>query len=87
MNFRNGFSAAVAEEYCALFNFTGIRLDMAIREFLSRFCLIGESQERARIVEHFANRYHQCNPTLFKSAGLYSNYCFFRISVHAKNNN
>uniref|UniRef100_A0A915C8F8 Uncharacterized protein n=2 Tax=Parascaris univalens TaxID=6257 RepID=A0A915C8F8_PARUN len=64
----NDFGVAVADEYCALFNFLGIRLDVAIREFLSRFCLIGETQERARILEHFAKRYHQCNPTLFHSA-------------------
>ncbi|KHN88081.1 PH and SEC7 domain-containing protein 3 [Toxocara canis] len=64
----NDFGVAVADEYCALFNFLGVRLDVAIRDFLSRFCLTGESQERARIIEHFAKRYHQCNPTLFDSS-------------------
>lgn len=83
-NCRNDFGVAVADEYCALFNFLGIRLDVAIREFLSRFCLIGETQERARILEHFAKRYHQCNPTLFHSAGLlylnfrdFGTFCYF----------
>ncbi|VDD88070.1 unnamed protein product, partial [Enterobius vermicularis] len=65
----NDFGRMVSEEYCGLFNFSGIRLDAAIREFLSRFCLIGESQERTRIIEHFGNRYFQCNPTLFSSPG------------------
>ncbi|VDK58730.1 unnamed protein product [Anisakis simplex] len=64
----NEFGLAVADEYCGLFNFLGIRLDVAIREFLSRFCLTGETQQRTRIIEHFAKRYHQCNPTLFTSA-------------------
>ncbi|VDN01056.1 unnamed protein product [Thelazia callipaeda] len=63
----NEFGISVAEEYCTLFNFSGIRLDAALRDFLSRFFLTGETQERARIIEHFAKRYHECNPTLFKS--------------------
>uniref|UniRef100_A0A915PYP6 Uncharacterized protein n=1 Tax=Setaria digitata TaxID=48799 RepID=A0A915PYP6_9BILA len=63
----NEYGISVAEEYCALFNFSGIRLDAALRDFLSRFCLTGETQERTRIIEHFARRYHECNPTLFKS--------------------
>uniref|UniRef100_A0A0N5ARG8 SEC7 domain-containing protein n=1 Tax=Syphacia muris TaxID=451379 RepID=A0A0N5ARG8_9BILA len=63
----NEFGRMVSEEYCAAFNFSGIRLDAALRDFLSRFCLIGESQERTRIIEHFATRYFQCNPTLFSS--------------------
>ncbi|EJW85264.1 Sec7 domain-containing protein [Wuchereria bancrofti] len=64
----NEFGISVAEEYCALFNFSGIRLDAALRDFLSRFCLTGETQERTRVTEHFAKRYYECNPTLFKSA-------------------
>ncbi|KAL3982265.1 hypothetical protein ACH3XW_46500 [Acanthocheilonema viteae] len=64
---KNEFCISVAEEYCALFNFSGIRLDAALRDFLSRFCLTGETQERTRIIEHFAKRYYECNPTLFRS--------------------
>ncbi|CAG9533021.1 unnamed protein product [Cercopithifilaria johnstoni] len=63
----NEFGISVAEEYCALFNFSGIRLDAALRDFLSRFCLTGETQERTRITEHFAKRYYECNPTLFRN--------------------
>ncbi|KAM3726136.1 PH and SEC7 domain-containing protein [Dirofilaria immitis] len=59
---------SVAEEYCSLFNFSGIRLDAALRDFLSRFCLTGGTQERTRITEYFAKRYYECNPTLFKNA-------------------
>uniref|UniRef100_A0A8R1XVW0 PH and SEC7 domain-containing protein 3 n=1 Tax=Onchocerca volvulus TaxID=6282 RepID=A0A8R1XVW0_ONCVO len=64
----NEFGISVAEEYCALFNFSGIRLDAALRDFLSRFCLLGGTQERTHIIEHFAKRYYECNPTLFRSA-------------------
>ncbi|VDP13127.1 unnamed protein product [Onchocerca flexuosa] len=64
----NEFGKSVAEEYCALFNFSGIRLDAALRDFLSRFCLTGGTQERTHITEHFAKRYYECNPTLFRSA-------------------
>ncbi|MFH4973932.1 hypothetical protein AB6A40_000641 [Gnathostoma spinigerum] len=63
----NDFGRAVAEEYCALFNFTGVRIDAAMRDFLSCFCLTGDSQERSRIMEHFAKRYYNCNPTVFKN--------------------
>ena len=50
------FSLKVTAEYLGLFNFAGIRLDAALREFLDHVCLTGESSERARILLHFANR-------------------------------
>lgn len=62
------FSLKVTAEYLALFNFAGLRLDAALREFLDHVCLTGESSERARILLHFANRYHECNPALFASS-------------------
>ena len=64
----NDFARAVAEEYLKMFSFTGDTLDAALRKFLSAFCLIGETQERERVLVHFARRYLDCNRSAFKSA-------------------
>ncbi|KAI6180905.1 hypothetical protein M3Y98_00771700 [Aphelenchoides besseyi] len=47
------------------FNYTGLRIDAGLRDFLEHVPLSGESTERARILKHFADRYYDCNPTLF----------------------
>lgn len=60
----NQFSCLVAEEYVKLFDFGGQRLDWALRTFLARFHLIGETQEQERILVYFAKRYKVCNPEL-----------------------
>ena len=58
----NEYSRAVAEEYLRLFEFTGQSLDEALRSFLSRFYLTGETQERERVLVYFSKRFHECNP-------------------------
>ncbi|XP_040915138.1 PH and SEC7 domain-containing protein 2 [Toxotes jaculatrix] len=65
----NDFSHAVGEEYLKFFDFTGQTLDHALRSFLKVVVLIGESQERERVLQHFACRFHQCNPSSFTSSG------------------
>uniref|UniRef100_A0A8C2ZFP2 Pleckstrin and Sec7 domain containing 4 n=1 Tax=Cyclopterus lumpus TaxID=8103 RepID=A0A8C2ZFP2_CYCLU len=64
----NDFSRAVGEEYLKLFDFTGETLDRALRSFLKVVVLIGETQERERVLQHFACRFHQCNPASFTSS-------------------
>ncbi|XP_032395481.1 PH and SEC7 domain-containing protein 4 [Etheostoma spectabile] len=64
----NDFSRAVGEEYLKLFDFTGESLDHALRSFLKVVLLIGETQERERVLQHFACRFHQCNPECFTSS-------------------
>ena len=66
---RNDFSNTVAEEYLKLFNFTGDTLDVALRKFLKQFSLIGETQERERVLAHFSHQYIQNNPNSFDSQG------------------
>lgn len=39
------------------------------RSFLKVVVLIGETQERERVLQHFACRFHQCNPESFCSSG------------------
>ncbi|KAL0964996.1 hypothetical protein UPYG_G00275440 [Umbra pygmaea] len=63
----NDFSKMVAEEYLTFFDFTGMPLDQSLRSFLKAFALIGETQERERVLIHFSNRYHECNPTVITS--------------------
>uniref|UniRef100_A0A6J0U794 PH and SEC7 domain-containing protein 2 n=1 Tax=Pogona vitticeps TaxID=103695 RepID=A0A6J0U794_9SAUR len=58
----NEFSKLVAEEYLRFFDFTGLTLDKALRTFLKAFPLMGETQERERVLIHFSRRYCHCNP-------------------------
>ncbi|XP_072261378.1 PH and SEC7 domain-containing protein 3 isoform X7 [Pyxicephalus adspersus] len=58
----NEFSKLVAEEYLQFFDFTGMTLDQSLRSFFKAFSLIGETQERERVLIHFSNRYFHCNP-------------------------
>ncbi|XP_045766060.1 PH and SEC7 domain-containing protein isoform X5 [Maniola jurtina] len=63
----NEFSRAVAEEYVKHFEFSGATLDEALRSFLARFALSGETQERERVLVHFSRRFLECNPGAFNS--------------------
>uniref|UniRef100_A0A3Q0SER3 Pleckstrin and Sec7 domain containing n=1 Tax=Amphilophus citrinellus TaxID=61819 RepID=A0A3Q0SER3_AMPCI len=58
----NEFSQMVAEEYLTNFDFTGQTIDQALRMFLRQFALMGETQERERVLAHFSRRFRQCNP-------------------------
>ncbi|XP_026134398.1 LOW QUALITY PROTEIN: uncharacterized protein LOC113112769 [Carassius auratus] len=58
----NDFSRMVAAEYLSYFNFSGMTVDQALRVFLREFALMGETQERERVLSHFSKRYLQCNP-------------------------
>lgn len=62
LNKNNEFSRTVAEEYLSLFDFSSLTLDQALRLFLRRLALVGETQERERLLTHFSHRYTQCNP-------------------------
>ncbi|KAE8631533.1 hypothetical protein XENTR_v10001224 [Xenopus tropicalis] len=63
----NDFSKIVAEEYLKFFDFTGLTLDQSLRIFFKAFSLIGETQERERVLVHFSNRYFLCNPNSISS--------------------
>ncbi|KAF2984835.1 hypothetical protein EK904_014652 [Melospiza melodia maxima] len=65
----NEFSKLVAEEYLSFFDFTGLTLDKALRTFLKAFPLMGETQERERVLIHFSRRYCHCNPEESTSEG------------------
>ncbi|KAI3470391.1 hypothetical protein Pfo_027054 [Paulownia fortunei] len=62
------FPLAVMHAYVDSMNFSGMKFDIAIREFLKGFRLPGEAQKIDRIMEKFAERYCADNPVLFKNA-------------------
>lgn len=39
------------------------------RTFLRQFALMGETQERERVLSHFSRRYLDCNPKVMPSEG------------------
>lgn len=51
----------------AAFSFTDYPLDMALRKFLMSVALPSEAQQIDRVLEAFAFRYHECNPTIYPS--------------------
>ncbi|MBZ3890512.1 PH and SEC7 domain-containing protein 1 [Sciurus carolinensis] len=67
----NDFSKLVAGEYLKFFVFTGMTLDQALRVFLKELALMGETQERERVLAHFSQRYFQCNPEALSSEVRY----------------
>lgn len=74
------FPLAVMHAYVDSMNFSGMKFDIAIREFLKGFRLPGEAQKIDRIMEKFAERYvlfvsafvcigginHACDPASFQ---------------------
>ena len=69
VHYRNEFAQQVGEEFLAYFEFDGMTLVEAIRAFLQRITLAGETQERERVLVHFSRRYLQCNPGSYNSEG------------------
>ncbi len=55
----------VADEYLKLFNFQGLTLDAALRKFLKQFQLVGDAQEKERVLMYFAKHYVDLNETAF----------------------
>lgn len=51
------FPLAVMHAYVDYMNFSSMKFDVAIREFLKGFRLPGEAQKIDRIMEKFAERY------------------------------
>jgi Sec7-like guanine-nucleotide exchange factor len=52
-----------------LFNFQSLTLDAALRKFLKQFQLVGDAQEKERVLLYFAKRYVDANNTAFTDVG------------------
>ncbi|KAK5174639.1 uncharacterized protein LTR77_001721 [Saxophila tyrrhenica] len=61
------FAHAVLRSYTRRFSFFGEPVDMSLRKFLMEAELPPETQQMDRVVQAFADRYHECNPGIFVS--------------------
>ncbi|KAK7516733.1 protein transport protein sec73 [Phyllosticta citriasiana] len=61
------FSSAVLRSYMRRFMFFGDPVDMALRKLLMEVTLPKETQQIDRVLQGFADRYHECNPGIFVS--------------------
>ncbi|EEH07661.1 protein transporter sec73 [Histoplasma capsulatum G186AR] len=62
------FYATALRKYMRGFSFFGDPIDMAIRKLLMEAELPKETQQIDRVLQSFADRYHECNPGIFTSA-------------------
>ena len=67
---RDTFSALVGQEYLKHFDFKDQKLCVALRSFLNNLILVGETQERERVLTHFSQRFVECNKDFALSQGL-----------------
>ncbi|KAF2875127.1 hypothetical protein BDV95DRAFT_564373 [Massariosphaeria phaeospora] len=61
------FMLAVLRSYMRKFAFFGDPIDMAIRKLLMQVELPKETQQIDRVLQGFADRYHECNPGIYLS--------------------
>ncbi|EUC38346.1 hypothetical protein COCCADRAFT_900 [Bipolaris zeicola 26-R-13] len=59
------FLLAVLRSYMRKFAFFGDPIDMAIRKLLMQVELPREAQQIDRVLQGFADRYHECNPGIY----------------------
>lgn len=63
------FLLAVLRSYMRKFAFFGDPIDMAIRKLLMQVELPREAQQIDRVLQGFADRYHECNPGIYINTG------------------
>jgi Sec7-like guanine-nucleotide exchange factor len=66
----DAFSLAVLRSYMRKFAFFGDPIDMAIRKLLMQVTLPKETQQIDRVLQGFADRYHECNPGIYPNPGM-----------------
>ncbi|KAJ3431441.1 cytohesin-4 [Anaeramoeba flamelloides] len=64
----NEFSNKVLTNFAACFDFTGMHIDEALREYIGTFRIPGEAQKIDRIMESFAKHYCKNNPNVFTTS-------------------
>lgn len=64
------FYKVALRKYMRTFSFFGEPIDMAIRKLLMEVELPKETQQIDRVLQGFADRYHECNPGIFASTGI-----------------
>jgi hypothetical protein len=63
------FFSTALRKYMRGFSFFGDPMDMALRKLLMEIELPKETQQIDRVLQGFADRYHECNPGIFASTG------------------
>lgn len=66
------FLLSVLRSYMRKFAFFGDPIDMAIRKLLMQVELPKETQQIDRVLQGFADRYHECNPGIYINTGRLS---------------
>lgn len=64
------FLHTVMRSFMRKFAYFGDPLDMAIRKLLMEVDLPKETQQIDRVLQSFADRYHECNPGIFNTSGM-----------------
>lgn len=64
----DAFLLSVLRSYMRKFAFFGDPMDMAIRKLLMQVELPKETQQIDRVLQGFADRYHECNPGIYLNA-------------------
>jgi Sec7-like guanine-nucleotide exchange factor len=65
------FAQSTLRSHMRSFAFFEDPMDMAIRKVLMEVMLPKETQQIDRVLQAFADRYHECNPGIFPSAGKF----------------
>lgn len=71
------FLLAVLRSYMRKFAFFGDPIDMAIRKLLMQVELPKETQQIDRVLQGFADRYHECNPGIYINTGTKTAFCIY----------
>ncbi|RPB02201.1 hypothetical protein L873DRAFT_1826913 [Choiromyces venosus 120613-1] len=81
---RNGdaFHLAVLKGYMATFDFSSVPMDMALRKLLMEVELPSETQQIDRVLQTFADRYHECNPFIYQDSDQAYYVAFSLIMLH-----
>lgn len=77
------FNNDVLRSLLRTFMFYEEPLDVSLRKFLWEIDIRGEAQVIERIIEAFAERYHECNPHIFDSADQVSFIAFSLVILHS----
>ena len=84
------FSKTCLRKYMRGFSYFGESIDISVRKMLMEVVLPKETQQIDRLLQSFADRYHECNPGIFMNADE-ANFVAFSVLLlqsdnHNKNN-
>ncbi|OII73211.1 cytohesin-like protein [Cryptosporidium ubiquitum] len=83
----SNLSLSILNNYVHLFNTNSLEPDIALRHFLSRFFLPGESQMVYRILERFSVSYIRDNPTTLYTSDQIHTLCYALVMLNTSLHN